>query len=502
MSAKSVDDGAVILARVSSKSQEDEGYSLDSQLKLLQGYCQKNGLPVVKVFKIAETASKEQSRRVFHELLDYIRKNKIRHLAVEKTDRLTRNFRDAVAIDEWLAKDPSRRLHAVKENLLLHKEARSDVKFMWNIHLAVAKKYTDNLREEAMKGWAEKLAQGWLPSPPPPGYMTVTESGKRIHVPNPETKALVQKAFKLYLETGQSIVTVTRACQEMGLVSRNGRPFPKSYIEEVLKNPFYIGINLFKGKEYPGAQEPIITKEIYQQVQRKMHRGRPVVYKKHNLSMKALIRCLDCGTLVCWQMQKGHYYGTCRRRTKPCRGDKMLRQEYVEKFLIVMMKRLVCPSPEVIDWVIGTMRREHGDAIENRDKLISSIQAQIERVTRMDDTLYDDKLAGEITQDKYEEKHERFMKEKAELLDRLEKTDESVSKMLERRIVILQLSQKAAEIFQHKKTQDERRLLLSQLFSTVVLKNGRLHVRYSKFAEAIADRVLITRKLMEDRNGN
>src|SRR5690349_6589116 len=123
--------GAVILARVSSKSQEDEGYSLDSQLKLLQGYCAKQDLSVVRVFKIAETASKQQSRKVIHEMLDYISKNGIYHLAVEKTDRFTRNFRDAVAIDEWLEQDEHRRLHAVKESLLLHKNAKSDVKFMW-----------------------------------------------------------------------------------------------------------------------------------------------------------------------------------------------------------------------------------------------------------------------------------------------------------------------------------------------------------------------------------
>jgi len=157
---------AVILARVSSKSQEDEGYSLDSQLKLLTSYFQNKNLTVVKVFKITETASKQQSRKVFHELLDFIDKNNVYHLGVEKTDRLTRNYRDALAIDDWLNQDDKRMLHAVKENLLLHKEAKSDVKFMWNIYLAVAKKYTDNLREEAMKGWAEKLAQGWLPATP------------------------------------------------------------------------------------------------------------------------------------------------------------------------------------------------------------------------------------------------------------------------------------------------------------------------------------------------
>jgi len=151
-------NSAVILARVSSKAQEDEGYSLDAQLKLLTVYCQNNDLSIVKTFRIAETASKEQSRKVFQQMMEFLKQEKIYHLAVEKTDRLTRNFSDAVAIDDWLFEDADRRLHAVKENIHLHKEARSDVKFMWNIHLSVAKKYTDNLREDAMKGWCDPLS--------------------------------------------------------------------------------------------------------------------------------------------------------------------------------------------------------------------------------------------------------------------------------------------------------------------------------------------------------
>ena len=177
-------DKAVILARVSSKTQEDEGYSLDSQLKLMRSYCRSRKLTIVMEFKITETASKEQRRKVFHELVAYITKHKINHLVVEKTDRLTRNFKDSTTIDAWLEHNESRMLHMVKESLVLHKNARSDAKFMWNIYLSVAKKYTDNLREEAMKGWAEKLEQGWLPAPPPPGYMTVLKDGKKIHVPN------------------------------------------------------------------------------------------------------------------------------------------------------------------------------------------------------------------------------------------------------------------------------------------------------------------------------
>ena len=487
---------AVILARVSSKSQEDEGYSLDSQLKLLTGYFEKKDFNVVKVFKIAETASKQQSRRVFQELLAYISENDVVHLAVEKTDRFTRNFRDAVAIDDWLAQDENRRLHAVKENLILHKNAPSDVKFMWNIHLSVAKKYTDNLREEAMKGWAEKLAQGWLPAPPPPGYMTVTQNGKRIHIPNPETKSLIQLVFKKYLHPAQSISSITEEMNVLGIRTRLGKPHSRSRVQKMLLNPFYIGINRHNGKDYPGAQEPIISKEIFDRVQQKIHKGRPDVYVKHNSVFKALIRCEDCGTIVTWQLQKGRYYGVCKRTSEACRKGKMLREDAIEEMTSRLLTKLVCPSPQVIQWVAEAMKEQHEDEIRSREKIINSIQTQIDRIERMEEGLYDDKLSGEITSNKYKEKHEQFVVQKEELNDRLGKIDMSFGKRIEKQLVLLELSQMAAELYP-KKTVEQKRLILSKLFKNLTLKDGILSVEYTNFAKAIAKKVQITKEILE-----
>ena len=140
---------AVIFARVSSKAQEDEGYSLDSQLKLLRNYCKKKRLSIDKEFKIAETASKAQRRTVFHETLRYIAKNRIHHFVVEKTDRAVRNIRDAAYIYDWIEDDERRMYHSVKEGLELHKTSRSQVKLMWGIFVAFANQYTVKLPSSA-----------------------------------------------------------------------------------------------------------------------------------------------------------------------------------------------------------------------------------------------------------------------------------------------------------------------------------------------------------------
>ncbi len=492
---KNDEDRTVILARVSSKAQEDEGYSLDSQLKLLMGYCDNKQLNVVKIFKIAETASKEQSRKVFHELLDYIAKENIYHLAVEKTDRLTRNFRDAVAVDDWLEKDSRRRLHAVKENLLLHKEAKSDVKFMWNIHLSVAKKYSDNLREEAMKGWAEKLAQGWIPAPPPPGYKTVIVNGKRQHEPDDNTRGIIEKAFRLYLDPNQTIKTVTKELESLGLRTRKGHCYHKSQVQHILSNPYYIGIIRFDGKEYPGAQQPIIDKDLFFNVQEKMHKGRPLIQKKHNPVFKNLIFCSNCGKVITWQLQKGKYYGSCQRKLDGCKNRKFIREDLLEQEIIEQLKKLVCPSPEIIDWLSKTVKEQYASKNDSIKKIHRSLQTQIERINRMDDMLYDDKLAGDISEERYRQKHQQFIEQRSVLDKKLDEIGSDLDKQLEKKLILLELSQKASEIYPRRST-EQKRLIITKLFSSLTYLGDSVSVKYTNFSRAIAQNVIKTNNLL------
>jgi site-specific DNA recombinase len=367
---------------------------------------------------------------------------------------------------------------------------------MWNIHISVGKKYTDNFREESMKGWAEKLAQGWKPSPPPPGYMTVTQNGKRIHAPNPDTQGIMLQIFKKYLEPGEPIITITDEMKRLGITTRGGRYYGKSYVQNILTNPYYIGTNKFKGKTYPGAQERIIPEELFERVQQKMHKGRPRQLAKHNSPPQGLIRCQDCGSIVTWQLQKGRYYGVCRRLTPECKQSKMLRQDAVEEQIMAALKNLICPSPAIIDWVIASVREQHKDSIEQREHMARSLEAQIKRISTMDDNLYEDKLSGEITKERYDVKHEQFLIEKAELQTQLNKLDTVMSGRLEQRLSILELSQRAAEIYSSK-SPEQKRLIISKLFAELTLQDGVISVTYSKFVLAIAERVQKTRILME-----
>ncbi len=131
---------AVIYARVSSDEQQKEGFSIPAQIELLQNYAKNNKIQVVKVYEEAQTA-KQSGRVKFNEMLKFLHASKdIKTILVEKTDRLHRNFKDYVLIDEQDVE-----VHLVKENEIIGKNSSSHQKFVHGIKVLMAKNFIDNL---------------------------------------------------------------------------------------------------------------------------------------------------------------------------------------------------------------------------------------------------------------------------------------------------------------------------------------------------------------------
>ena len=94
-------------------------------------------------------------------MVDFLRKKSsgCRTLLVEKTDRLYRNIKDWVTIDELGIE-----VHFVKEAVVLSEDSRSSEKFMHGIKVLMAKNYIDNLGEEVRKGMTRR--PGRVTGPP------------------------------------------------------------------------------------------------------------------------------------------------------------------------------------------------------------------------------------------------------------------------------------------------------------------------------------------------
>src|ERR1700684_2173508 len=115
---------AVLYARVSSKDQEREGFSIPAQQRLLREYALEKGLVILQEFLDVETA-KQSGRSGFAEMLAYLQKHACRTILVEKTDRLYRNLKDWSTLDEMGVT-----MHFVKENAVIGPDSQSAEQFV------------------------------------------------------------------------------------------------------------------------------------------------------------------------------------------------------------------------------------------------------------------------------------------------------------------------------------------------------------------------------------
>src|SRR5271167_2605703 len=218
---------AVIYARVSSKEQEKEGFSIPAQLKLLKEYAAANRFAVAQEYVDVETA-KQTGRAAFGDMIAYLKAHSsVRVMLVEKTDRLYRNLKDWVTVDELDVE-----MHFPKEGVVLSRESRSSEKFMHGIKVLMAKNYIDNLSEEARKGMQEKAEQGIWPTVAPLGYRNVVGSdGKKIIAVDPALSPVVTKLFEWYASGRFSLKEVAKKAHGAGLVYRkSGAKVPVSTV--------------------------------------------------------------------------------------------------------------------------------------------------------------------------------------------------------------------------------------------------------------------------------
>ena len=385
---------SVTYARVSSKEQEVEGYSLPSQEKLFKDYTERKGFTVSRKFSISESASGRHQRKTFNEMLEYVKKNKINIIICEKVDRLTRNLKDALAINDWLEENAERQIHFVKQNLIIHANSKSDEKFRWDIEVVLARKYINNLSEEVKKGQKEKLAQGWSPQGNPPiGYKIIGEKGRKTHALDEEKALLLKKMFELYSTGDYSVKAITKIMKDEGLRNKKNNPVSKSQMHRLLSNSFYCGKILWKGELYNGKQEHLIDKGLFDLVQEKLSfkfGGKPR-YRKHLFLFKAKISCVECGGRISWQIQKGHRYGSCNHYRK-CSQKTWVKQNQVEEQLLPFFIKEAPKNEKVLGWLKDMMKKSGANEIDYNTNKKTELNTIINTADKRIEGAYKDKL--------------------------------------------------------------------------------------------------------------
>jgi site-specific DNA recombinase len=474
----------VSYARVSSKEQDKEGFSIPAQIKLLRGYAGKNRLEIVREFQDVETA-KQSGRTGFNEMLSFLKKTPdCRIILVEKTDRLLRNLKDYVTLD-----DMDLEIHLVKENDVISRDSRSSQKFMHGIKVLMAKNYIDNLSEETRKGMLEKAEQGIFPSYAPLGYRNVKGSdGKNVIVPDPDLAPIVTRMFERYVTGDMSIREVTKMAQAEGMVFRKSKdPVPVATVHKILRNRIYSGDFDWNGKTYHGKHLPLVTRDLWNQVQEVMdHRFSKRHRKsKHDFAFSGLISCGHCGCSLVGEIKKGRYvYYHCTHYKGKC-PDPYTKEEILEEKFTEVLEELSFDH-EVLEWITEGLRQSHEDEKGYHDEAISRLQNEYTRLQDRIDAMYVDKLDGKIDGTFFDKKAREWREEQDRILRTIEEHQDANQSYLDEGIRVLELAHRAPELFQEQEAREKRRLL-NFLLSNCTWKNGELEVTYRQPFDMIVE---------------
>ena len=105
---------------------------------------------------------------------------------------------------------------------------------MHDIHVAVAKHYVENLKDEVKKGLREKAEQGMYPGRAPLGYKN-NRATRGIDL-DPDRAPVLRRTFEMYASGRFSLSTLRRE-----IFHKSGLKISKAHLERSLKNPIYAG---------------------------------------------------------------------------------------------------------------------------------------------------------------------------------------------------------------------------------------------------------------------
>lgn len=302
---------AAAYVRVSTERQDE--YSLDSQLKLIRDYAQKNGYSVPDEFVFIEdgiSGRSAEKRPQFMRMVGWAKEKDCPFSAilVWKFSRFARNQEESIVYKSMLSRSGIEVI-SISEPLAEGPFGSLIERILeWMDEF-----YSIRLSGEVKRGMAEKVSRGEIVTIPSFGY----DIQGKTYVPNADA-ALVRQIYADYL-AGKPVISIARSLGNNGIRTRRGNLPDNRFVDYILANPVYIGkIRWSKdGKSYygrggdtsksylaDGLHEPIIDLDTWNAVQARRERlaaGRQKFERRDqpvDWMLKGLMRCSSCGSTL------------------------------------------------------------------------------------------------------------------------------------------------------------------------------------------------------------
>ena len=442
----------IMYARKSSESEDRQMESIDDQLKVLKDIAELQGLNVVEIIQEAKSA-KKPGREGFGKVLEKINSGEADAILCWKLNRLSRNPIDGGSLS-WMLQNSvikaittSERTHYPDENVIL-----------LAVEFGMANQFLNDLSKDTKRGLVSKAERGWYPCHAPMGYMMnpLKKKGEKEILNNPKQFDATRKIWDLVLSgeynPWQAMQKVTK---EYGLRNNKGKPYGKTVVYTILKNPFYYGEYEYpkkSGNWYKGNHNAMVTKQEFEKVQKLIGSTRKVntdTKLKDMFMYGGPLTCGQCGCSVIGERKKRitcdckyrfsgintetckkckthlkdmknpkveeHFYYHCtKKKGKDLCSQVSYSPDKVEAMIVERLKQFTLPK-EMIEIGLEVIDRLNKSDIELRASSSKHIAKEVKQTESKLDQLLELFMNGDIDKTIYASKKKTLDAEKTSL---------------------------------------------------------------------------------------
>ena len=320
-----------LYARKSTESDERQALSIESQVKEMLQIAERENLEIVDIRREAKSAKDSDKRPVFKELLNDISLDKFNAILTWAPDRLSRNAGDLGSLVDLM---DAKKLLSIRTYGQTFSNSPNE-KFLLMILCSQAKLENDNRGINVKRGLRARCEMGLWPTCPPTGYIKekrVDHKGKCLI--DPERGAVIKQMFEKVAYdkwSGRKIYHWLRF--DLNFRTALGKKhLSLGNIYRILENTFYYGDFEYprgSGNWYKGKHEPLITKDLFNQVQAQVKNSQLVRKENIEFAFTKIMKCGLCGSGVSAtekfkKLKNGEYnrhvyYGCTKAKDKFCK---------------------------------------------------------------------------------------------------------------------------------------------------------------------------------------
>ncbi len=279
-----------------------------------------------------------------------------------------------------------------------------------------------------------------------------------------------------------SLARLKRLLFEKGLRSvRSKKELGKSAMQRILTNPIYYGDFIWSGKYYAGKHTPIIDKALFDKVQEVMGLTGKPRQTKRDFAYTGLMTCANCGCSITAEEHRKksgrvYIYYRCTNGRGLCDKLVYLPENKLELQFQQAVERIKLPHDIVAMTRVALLESSKGEQ-EVQATALAKLNSRYARLQMLIGGAYEDKLLGTIDVELWEQKTSEWKKEQADIQRNIAALKSADTSYMLEGIRLLELSERAAELFPKMKPDDKRKMLKTILLNPS-LNGGTIEYKY------------------------